>query len=487
MARLARLATTAGLLAATMVFASASGAPGASLLRVYTIGDSVMAAFNYSSAARAVITSAYPGAAIDALECRRLIATSCTTTTQKTPAPTALAVFQANRGHLGDTVVIGVGYNDAGLRAGSIDTIMTELAGQGVPRVIWLTYRNAGNYAGVYTGDNAALFSATARWPQLRIGDWDAFSVGHLDWFASSGADVHLTGAGALAYATFIKAELDAVGVARIACPPSDNQPGVAGAAGRGYWLLDSAGHIHGFGPTGMAAPNFGDLSTIGDTDRPASLQSTPSGEGYWIVDQAGKVNAFGDAATYGDMTGTVLNGPVRRLESNPKGGGYWLVASDGGVFTFGPSTLFYGSTGSTPLNAPVISMASTASGRGYWLVAGDGGVFTYGDGAFHGSTGSLRLNAPVIAMAVRPDGSGYWLYASDGGVFSFDVPFYGSKPELGACGDPAVALRSTGTGLGYWLATTDGRVYGFGDAPTFGDQPALAAGVTIIDMAVRA
>jgi hypothetical protein len=119
--------------------------------------------------------------------------------------------------------------------------------------------------------------------------------------------------------------------------------------------------------------------------------------------------------------------------------------------------------------------------------VAGDGGVFTFGDAAFHGSTGSMRLNAPVIAMAMPPDGSGYWLYASDGGVFSFDVPFYGSHPELGPCGDPAVSMRSTRTGNGYWLATRYGRVYGFGDAPTFGDQPALAAGVTIVDLAVRA
>ncbi len=485
MARLARLVAVGAALASSLVFAGAAPAPAASTLNVYTLGDSVMAAFNYSSTARSVITTAYPNAVIDALECRRLIAPSCTTAAQPTPAPTALQVFVAKRGQLGDTVVIGTGYNDAGLGAGTIDTIMSELTTHGVPRVIWLTYKNSGAYAGVYSGSNASLAAATARWPQLRIGDWNATSVGHPEWFAN-GTDVHLTASGAVAYATFIKNELDAVGYVRIACPPSDNQPGASGPAGRGYWMLDSSGRIHGFGSAGDVAPNLGDLSTIGDTSPPSSLQSTPSGEGYWIVDQKGKVNAFGDAVFYGDMTGQVLNGPVLRLEPNPVGGGYWLVASDGGVFTFGPSTAFHGSTGSMRLNAPVLSMTATVTGNGYWLVAGDGGVFTFGDGVFHGSTGSMRLNAPVIAMAVPPDGSGYWLYASDGGVFSFDVQFYGSHPELGPCGDPAVSMRSTRTGKGYWLATRYGRVYGFGDAPTFGDQPVLAAGVTIIDMAVR-
>ena len=125
-------------------------------------------------------------------------------------------------------------------------------------------------------------------------------------------------------------------------------------------------------------------------------------------------------------------------------------------------------------------------TGRGYWLVAGDGGVFTFGDGQFHGSAGAIHLNAPVVSMAVRPNGAGYWLYAKDGGVFSFDVPFFGSEPRLPECGDQAVALRVTNTGSGYWLASKTGKVFAFGDAPMFGDQPVLASGVTIIDLAVR-
>ena len=54
--------------------------------------------------------------------------------------------------------------------------------------------------------------------------------------------------------------------------------------SGRGYWLLDSKGHVFGFG-----AANLGDLTSLGVATPPVSIQSTPTGEGYWIVDQKGQ------------------------------------------------------------------------------------------------------------------------------------------------------------------------------------------------------
>jgi hypothetical protein len=473
MPRIARIVVAFALAVAGLTLARPAGA--VSSTPVFMLGDSVMASFHFSTSDDTLINAEYPNTTLDAEECRGLFV-SCRLPWQPSAPSPALNVLQANRGKLTGVLVMGVGYNEV-VTGTAIDTIMTELTTHDSPRVIWLNYRN---YSGRYTSANAALVAAVSRWPQLSIGDWNAYSAGHgSDWFATDGTDVHLTGAGATAHATLIRSLLDA-SAKKYGCP-SNNTAGPATAAARGYWLLDSTGKVWPY-----SAPSFGDLTTIGVTAKPASFQSTPTGAGYWILDQSGGVHAFGDATAWGDMTGKLLNGPVRRIEPNPAGGGYWLVAADGGVFTFGPTTGFQGSMGATRLNAPVISMAATVTGRGYWLVAGDGGVFTFGDGQFHGSAGAMTLNAPVISMAVRPNGAGYWLYAKDGGVFSFDVPFFGSEPRLPECGDQAVALRVTNTGGGYWLASRTGKVFAFGDAPMFGDQPVLPVGVTIIDLAVR-
>jgi len=250
--------------------------------------------------------------------------------------------------------------------------------------------------------------------------------------------------------------------------------------ASSGYWLLDSAGDVHGFN-----AAVFGDLEE--SAALAMSIQSTSTGNGYWIVDEAGVVHAFGDAIFYGDMTGFDLAAPITQIVANPGGTGYWLLARDGGVFSFGGAQ-FHGSTGSIQLDAPVVSMEPTGSGGGYWLVAEDGGVFAFGDADFHGSTGGLVLNSPVSSMAASPDGSGYWLYAGDGGVFTFGaLGFHGSLPSLGFCDAPRAAqLRSTDSGSGYWIATTDGRVFGFGDASVHADRARLDTGVSIQDLAIR-
>lgn len=280
----------------------------------------------------------------------------------------------------------------------------------------------------------------------------------------------------------------------RAACTaPEVNPDGLPHAAsGRGYWMLDDAGRVHGFD-----APHLGDLASLGISTPPASMSSTPTGEGYWIVDQAGLVHSFGDAGFHGDMRGWNLNGPIRRIEPHPSGNGYWLVADDGGVFTFGNAE-FHGSMGAEQLNARVVSLSATHDGNGYFLVAEDGGVFTFGNAEFQGSTGDLQLAANVIDMAVPSSGEGYWLYAGDGGVFSFGgLAFHGSAPGTGRCDlAPSAALRVTDTGLGYWIALENGEVLAFGDAGHHGDQPLLEMTdpldpeshlhPRIVDMAVR-
>ena len=110
------LVVTAGLSA--LAPAPPATAAGPSVLLV---GDSVMAAFNYSYGAGGVATVATGYSPIvDARVCRTLTRPSCIA-----GVPTALQVLQAWRGRLPKLVVIGVGYNDWDISA-SIDAIMRE-------------------------------------------------------------------------------------------------------------------------------------------------------------------------------------------------------------------------------------------------------------------------------------------------------------------------------------------------------------------------
>ena len=400
-------------------------------------------------------------------------------------------IAASRRGEIHDIIVIQLGTNDGGnptTFATRVDAVMKAL--DGVPYVVWLTIHEARPY---YKSDNDVLRQKATQYPNMRVADWNAVANATPSGMGTDG--LHLNATGASAMAKLVDDTIEGIyaggGGTQAAPAPAPADPNAtcfaatapqgtpSAESGRGYWLLDSKGHVYGFG-----AANLGDLTTLNVTTPPVSIQSTPTGEGYWIVDQKGRVYAFGDAVKKGDMAGVTLNGPVRRLEPAPSGIGYWLLASDGGIFTFGVP--FFGSAGARPPNAAVISMASTASGGGYMMVTAHGEVLAFGDAKSQGDTKALQLAAPVISLALGAAGRGYWLYAQDGGVFSFGVPFHGSVPGLGLCTVPkTVALRATDTGEGYWIVTDRGKVYPFGDAKSYGDSPPLA-GSTIIDMAIR-
>ena len=377
-----------------------------------------------------------------------------------------------------DVLVVALGYNDGGNPTAFARRVDDLLAGAQADLVIWLNLRIDPKNRYDYSGANSVLEQKAASDPRLIVADWSGASQG--SGYTWDG--LHLTSKGAATMTALIDDTISATADPKSACrPPTNPSAQPDPASGRGYWLLDSNGRVHGYD-----APHFGDLVTAGVAAFPRSMQATPSGEGYWIVDENGEVHPFGDASFFGDMSDTVLDGPVQRIEARPDGDGYWLVGSDGGVFSFGRAE-FHGSMGGIPLRKPVISMSATVSGDGYWLVGSDGGVFSFGDAVFRGSTGAMVLDAEVIDMAVTPDGGGYWLYAADGGVFSFGVGFHGSIPGLGLCRTPeTVAMRVTDTGNGYWLVTDTGWVIPFGDAVDHGGEPGLDPGVRIIDMAVR-
>jgi hypothetical protein len=483
------LAVAVGLVApalgSTTAAAQDSSADAAALPKVLLVGDSVLEGI-----------CLYSPAELDTL--RRTFAVTCEGT-DKPPfhfTSDGPALIRSHADDFDDHLVIALGYNDgynAAVFKSRAQAILQMPEVRATTHVFWLTLRNVnGNYGAA----NQVLRELDAAYPNLTLLDWHAVSVAERRIMTLSDG-VHLTEAGRDAMANLITGALNAVADPKLACrAPSGVVRSPNPASARGYYLLDSAGRVHGYGD----APLHGDVRNAGSAA--VSMQTTASGDGYWITTADGRVHAFGGAVHHGDMPSRFpalrLAGPVRRLEPHPSGQGYWLMGSDGGIFAFGPDARFFGSVpGVLPpgrtLWGEIISIAATARGDGYFLIGEDGGVFTFGGARFLGSVhdrlpAGRSLDRPIVSLAVHPRGAGYWLYAADGGIFSFGaVGFFGSVPGLGLCRMPAtVAMRPSETGNGYWVVTDRGWVIPFGDAVDHGGDPALGAGVAVIDMAVR-
>lgn len=193
MVRVAHLAVAVAVTVALLV-APGRNAPVAEAATVdLLVGDSVMAGM--SSASRAGL----PGHVFDAKVCRRLISTSCTYRGVR-PA-TALDVVRSWRGVPNRAIVVAAGYNDGSVGA-AVDAIVEEARRQGVPHVVWLTYRVAGSNAATYRSHNSVLWQKAQQYPELTIADWAGRSAGRSDWVAADG--LHLNGSGAAAMANLI-------------------------------------------------------------------------------------------------------------------------------------------------------------------------------------------------------------------------------------------------------------------------------------------
>jgi glucose/arabinose dehydrogenase/ribosomal protein L24E len=244
-----------------------------------------------------------------------------------------------------------------------------------------------------------------------------------------------------------------------------------------GYWIVDRAGQVHGFG-----APSYGDLRSVHVAAPIVGMAATTTRHGYWLVGRDGGIFGFGDARFYGSTGALRLNEPIVGMTPTASGKGYWFVASDGGIFAYGDAH-FYGSTGARRLNRPIVGMAATPSGHGYWLVASDGGVFGFGDAHFYGSTGAIHLNRPIVGMAATPSGHGYWFVASDGGIFGFgDAHFQGSTGAI-HLNRPIVGMAATPSGLGYEFVADDGGIFTFGDAKYQGSLGANPGGAPAVGL----
>jgi len=185
-----RLVVSVGLAVLAVASASAGAAAPPSVL---VIGDSVATGMYWHDDAIAVMQENL-GVYWDVAVCRTIDGTSCPFDGERAPT---LVQAVAARGTVPPTVVVEVGYNDpAGTFAAEVDKAMSALTAAGATHVLWLTMRES---RAPYPTLNALLDKAAARWPQLELVDWNAFSETHPSWFQTD--DVHLTAEGGIAMA----------------------------------------------------------------------------------------------------------------------------------------------------------------------------------------------------------------------------------------------------------------------------------------------
>jgi hypothetical protein len=164
--------------------------------------------------------------------CRRLVELSCPYMGVR--PPTVLDVLHATpNAQLGSIVVIDVGYNDyVDQYQNDMETIMNTLVAKGVDHVIWTTMHEVRQD---YRSINATIRSEAARWPQITIADWNAYSQGQ-QWFNSDG--IHLNSGGAWGIAHLLRPLILS------ACGDPCQPPPVAKSPAKSYVIRTTASAI---------------------------------------------------------------------------------------------------------------------------------------------------------------------------------------------------------------------------------------------------
>jgi lysophospholipase L1-like esterase len=100
------------------------------------------------------------------------------------------------------TVIVHLGTNGT-VNGADVEAMMQAL--EGVPTVVLATVQLNGGRS--WQGQaNGEIRAAAGRWPNARLADWEAASNGHPEYFSGDG--VHLSAAGAQAYADTLAAAL---------------------------------------------------------------------------------------------------------------------------------------------------------------------------------------------------------------------------------------------------------------------------------------
>jgi lysophospholipase L1-like esterase len=179
-----------------MLLATACGSSSSSAERVLVIGDSITQLSRDQIAEELARFGWKP-----TIEAR-----SGTNIEQWSSRAHALAQFARP-----EVAVVELGTNERGDEStvgSAIDDLMRGLAG--VRTVLWLNVQDRNVIPPQRNAVNAALVSATARWPNLQVLDFDSYFASRAAWHAPDG--IHPSDAGKEAVARFISGALHDVG-----------------------------------------------------------------------------------------------------------------------------------------------------------------------------------------------------------------------------------------------------------------------------------
>ena len=126
------------------------------------------------------------------------------------PAGAAVLDSAPTSPDFGPNVVIFVGYNDdpATYRHG-LPIVLRAMWKRGVQHFLWFTLHAINKQ---YVDINHAIFAEANKWgPTMTVLDWNHYSGPHPSWYASDG--VHLSGTGAIAFATYLHRSLKRLGL----------------------------------------------------------------------------------------------------------------------------------------------------------------------------------------------------------------------------------------------------------------------------------
>ncbi|HZT94900.1 MAG TPA: hypothetical protein VE985_10540 [Gaiellaceae bacterium] len=200
------LALVGSVLLCCSLAATAVASKKRPLQHVTIFSDSVGASLNWDSTAKHIVEHG-DRVLLELRPCGRLVQAGCLATD---PPPSVLETVRTLGRKIGPNVVVFIGYNDdpAAYRHG-IPEVLAAMRNHGVKHVLWLTLRATSQQ---YIDINHAIYAAQQRWRSLlTVLDWNHYSAGRLSWFAADG--VHMTGAGAIAFATYLHRSLRRLGL----------------------------------------------------------------------------------------------------------------------------------------------------------------------------------------------------------------------------------------------------------------------------------
>jgi hypothetical protein len=158
--------------------------------RVLILGDSVFSMLLVADEALAELNEIIP-VIYRGQPCQKLLTRGCISEVELS----ALQQFRKAKGEFTDAVVVATGYNEnrADALQESLGEFRREAKRQKV-KLIWATYRIAGNVKGKATQFNSELRRAAKRDLVFDVFDWNRISGNRPSWF--SGDKVHLSRGG---------------------------------------------------------------------------------------------------------------------------------------------------------------------------------------------------------------------------------------------------------------------------------------------------